>query len=85
MGHNCYYCSQDNPYWLKETNFQTVWEINVWCGIIDGQIIEPKVYENTLTGQLLYLESVKNEFFDYIESVSSQHFLAVPTATHCQN
>jgi hypothetical protein len=50
-----------------ETNFQNIWGVNVWCGIINGQIIGPKVYEGTITGQLLYLEFLRDELFEFME------------------
>ncbi|KAJ8943617.1 hypothetical protein NQ318_016595 [Aromia moschata] len=37
--HNCHYWSEDNPHWMRETNFQRIWKINVWCGMIDGATI----------------------------------------------
>ncbi|KAJ8951980.1 hypothetical protein NQ318_010725 [Aromia moschata] len=40
--HNCHYWSEDNPHWMRETNFQRNWGINMWCGMIDGYIIGPK-------------------------------------------
>ncbi|KAJ8942832.1 hypothetical protein NQ318_022847 [Aromia moschata] len=49
--HNCHYWSEDNPHWMRETNFQRIWGINVWCGMIDGYIIGPKFYGGTLTGE----------------------------------
>jgi hypothetical protein len=64
--HNCHYWSQDNPHWLRETNFQNIWGVNVWCGIINGQIIGPRFYEGTLTGQL-YLEFLRDELFEFVE------------------
>ncbi|KAJ8947786.1 hypothetical protein NQ318_019458 [Aromia moschata] len=54
--HNCHYWSDHNPHWMRETNFQRIWGINVWCGMIDGSmvgridgIIGPKFYRGTLT------------------------------------
>jgi hypothetical protein len=64
--HNCHYWSQDNPHWLKETNFQNIWGVNVWCGIINGQFIGPRFYEGTLTGQL-HLEVLRDELFEFME------------------
>lgn len=66
--HNCHYWSQDNPHWLRETNFQNIWGINVWCGILNGQIIGPKFYEGTLTGER-YLQFLREELLNFIEDV----------------
>lgn len=37
--HNCHYWALDNPHLTRETNFQYRWSINVWAGIVDGQIV----------------------------------------------
>lgn len=66
--HNCHYWSKENPHWLREGNFQNVWGINVWCGIIDGQIIGPKFYEGTLNG-LRYLNFLQDELPQLMEDV----------------
>lgn len=66
--HNCHYWSVDNPHWMRETNFQRIWGINVWCGMIDGYIIGPKFYEGTLTGEA-YLEFLQGEFPGFLENV----------------
>jgi hypothetical protein len=34
-----------NPHWSRETNFQTVWGINVWCGLIGGKRIGSYFYD----------------------------------------
>lgn len=39
--HNSHYWSSENPHWMRETNFQRRWSINVWCGILEDQIIGP--------------------------------------------
>lgn len=46
---NCYYWSQENPYWFRETQFQNT------CGelLCDGmELIINDHYEGTLTGQI---------------------------------
>lgn len=66
--HNCHYWSQENPHWIRETNFQYIWGINVWCGILNGQIIGPKFYEGTLNSQR-YLQFIREELGEYLENV----------------
>jgi hypothetical protein len=31
--HNCHYYAQENPLWIRETHFQRIVSVNVWCGI----------------------------------------------------
>lgn len=49
--HNSHYWSTENPHWVRETHFQNIWGINVWCGLFNGRIIGPYFYEGTLTGE----------------------------------
>lgn len=35
------YWSRTNPRWLHEVQAQGRWHLNVWCGILGGQIIGP--------------------------------------------
>lgn len=38
---NCRYWASQNPHWLGTVDKQHVWKINVWCGIINNQIVGP--------------------------------------------
>jgi len=33
---------------LKEIDHQTVWKVNVWCGVIGSQIVGPVFFDETL-------------------------------------
>lgn len=66
--HNCHYWSQNNPHWLRQTNFQVIWGVNVWCGMIDGFILGPKFYDGTLTGPM-YLEFLRDELPHFLENI----------------
>lgn len=66
--HNCHYWSQENPKWMRETNFQTIWGINVWCGLFNGRLIGPYFYEGTLTGQR-YLDFLQNTLPELLEDI----------------
>lgn len=54
-----------NPHQSQETNFQTVWGIIVWCGIILG----PYFYDGTFTGRR-YLDFFVNQLPLLLENVS---------------
>lgn len=57
-----------NPHWSRETNFQTVWGINVWCGLIGGILLGPYFYDGTLTGRR-YLDFLVNQLPLLLENV----------------
>lgn len=50
--HNMHYWSDNNPHWMREVDNQHRWTVNVWCGIMDGMIIGPHIFEGTLTGEI---------------------------------
>jgi hypothetical protein len=54
------YWDNTNPHWSRETNFQTVWEINVWCGLVGGKLLGPYFYDGILNGRR-YLNFLTNE------------------------
>lgn len=41
--------STDNPNAIKESDFQTRFLINMWCGIIGDQLIGPFISQNRLS------------------------------------
>ncbi|CAI6354208.1 unnamed protein product [Macrosiphum euphorbiae] len=63
------YWDDTNPHWSRETNFQTVWGINVWCGLVGGKLIGPYFYDGTLNGRR-YLNFLTNELPRMLEDVS---------------
>eukprot|EP00102_Acyrthosiphon_pisum_P006741 XP_003240351.1 PREDICTED: uncharacterized protein LOC100573963 [Acyrthosiphon pisum] len=48
------YWDDQNPHWTFETNNQTVWGTNVWCGLIGGKLLGPFFYDGTLNGRRYY-------------------------------
>ncbi|CAI6348722.1 unnamed protein product [Macrosiphum euphorbiae] len=58
-----------NPHWSRETNFQTVWGINVWCGLIGGILLGPYFYDGTLSGRRI-LDFLVNQLPLLLEDVS---------------
>lgn len=61
--------ASNNPHWALETNFQTVWGTNVWCGILGDSIIGPYFYDGTLNGRR-YLDFLCNNLPPMLENVS---------------
>lgn len=66
--HNLHYWANENPKWMRETNFQHIWGVNVWCGIIDGYLIGPYFYQGTLTGER-YLQFLRESLPELLEEV----------------
>ncbi|CAK9801642.1 hypothetical protein ANTPLA_LOCUS2883 [Anthophora plagiata] len=48
---NMHYWSLENPRWLRQVDRQRPWTVNVWCGILNNQIIGPYFINGTLNGQ----------------------------------
>lgn len=69
--HNMHYWSRNNPHWMEQIDHQHRWSVNVWCGIIDGQIIGPFVFNDHLNGNR-YLEFLENDLPELLENVPLQ-------------
>lgn len=67
--HNSHYWSSENPYWIRERNFQRRWSVNVWCGILGDQLIGPYFFNGTLTGQQ-YLDFLMNQLPLLLENIN---------------
>lgn len=69
--HNCHYWSRENPRWTQNIDHQHRWKLNVWCGIVDGQVIGPHFFNGTVTGRN-YLELLRDQLPVLIEDVTLQ-------------
>jgi hypothetical protein len=69
--HNCHYWSKTNPHWTLESNSQTIWSVNVWCGILGDHIIGPHFIEGNLTGDK-YLNLLTNVLPALLEDLPLQ-------------
>lgn len=65
---NFRYWSDQNPRWVRQIDHQHRWSLNVWCGIINGQIIGPHFFEGSVTS-VRYLDFLQNEFPLLLEDV----------------
>jgi len=43
--HNSHYWSNNNPNWTRENNAQVRWSTNIWCSIINNQLVGPLIIE----------------------------------------
>lgn len=48
--HNTRWWSTTNPHIIAKTHFQETWSVNIWAGIIGNEIVEPRLFPNTLNG-----------------------------------
>lgn len=65
---NSHFWNFENPYETTQSNHQSRFSVNVWCGIIDNILIGPFVFENHLTADR-YLDFLENHLVDLLENV----------------
>jgi len=51
---------------MHETQHQVKWNINVWCGILNGQIIGPYFYDGNLTGKLGTISKIQYTVYESV-------------------
>ena len=67
--HNMHYWSQNNPHWIRQVEHQNRWSLNVWCGIMEGKIIGPNFFDQSLNGET-FLEFLNVYLPPLLEDVS---------------
>ena len=68
---NSHIWARDNPHATNETHHQQRFSLNVWCGVLDDQLIGPFVMQRRVTSEH-YLHFLKNELVGLLEEVSLQ-------------
>ena len=58
--HNSYVWANENPHVTVESNFQLRFNVNVWCAVLNGQLIGPFILEGRLTREA-YLRFLQEE------------------------
>ena len=58
--HNPHVWADENPHTNVESNFQRRFIVNVWCPVLDDQLIGPLILEGRLTGEA-YLRFLQEE------------------------
>ena len=58
--HNSHVWADENPHVTVENNFQLRFSVNVWCAVLDDQLIGPFILEGHLTGEA-YLRFLQEE------------------------
>ena len=49
---NSHLRDRDNPHGTVESNYQHLFAVNVWCGVVDDQLIGPYILPQRLTGDV---------------------------------
>lgn len=65
--HNCHYWSNEN-HWHRPVDHQNRWSLMVWCGIINGYLIGPYVFERNVDRDN-YLELLRDRLPELLEDV----------------
>jgi len=67
--HNSHVWAGENPHATVESNFQLRFSVNVWCAVLDDQLIAPPfILEGRLTGEA-YLRFLQEELTRLLEDV----------------
>ena len=66
--HNSRVWTDDNPHATMESKFQQHFSVNVWCAVLDDQLIGPFFLEGRLTGET-YLRFLQEELPRLLEDV----------------
>ena len=66
--HNFHVWGDDNPHATVESNFQQRVSVNVWCAVLDDQLIGSFILEGRLTGEA-YLRFLQEELPQLLEDV----------------
>ena len=66
--HNSHVWADENPHATVESNFQLCFSVNVWCAVLDDQLIGPFILKGRLTGEA-YLPFLQEEWSRILEDV----------------
>jgi len=66
--HNSHVWAHVNPHATVESNFQQCFSVNVWCAVLDDQLIGSFILEGRLTGEA-YLRFLQEELPRLLEDV----------------
>jgi len=66
--HNSHVWADENHHATVENKFQLRFSVNVWCAVLDDQLICPFILEGCLTGEV-YLKFLQEELPQLLEDV----------------
>lgn len=65
---NCRWWAQENPHFVIECRDQYSFKTNVWCGVLNNQVIGPFFFRHNLTSQD-YLQFLNTEISDIVDNM----------------
>lgn len=65
---NCRWWADQNPHFLIKCKDQYSFKTNVWCGILNTQIVGPYFFRENLNG-VRYLNFLENEISDFLDDL----------------
>lgn len=65
---NKHHWSDSNSYQIQEIQFQGRQSVSVWCGLIGEHLLDPIIFDGSLTGQV-YLNMLEAEIEDQIDGL----------------
>lgn len=65
---NLHRWSEENPHAFVEAHFRELFSVNVWCGIIDNQLLGPVILPHFLT-ERHYLYFLEEELLALLEDI----------------
>lgn len=66
---NMHYWATENPFLIRERNFQVRWKLNIWAGIIGNEIIGLCILPNRMRGDN-YADFLRENLPDLLEDLS---------------
>lgn len=66
---NCRWWADENPHFKIECRDQYYFKTNVWCGILNQEIVGPVFFRQTLNSDR-YLNMLQTSLMDYLENLS---------------
>lgn len=60
--------AEENPHGISQKNSQRKFSINVWCGLLDNNLIGPHIFEGTLNGEM-YLNFLRDTLPELLQGI----------------
>ncbi|KAJ8911709.1 hypothetical protein NQ315_013171 [Exocentrus adspersus] len=68
---NKHFYATQNPYLIQEVRSQIRFSLNVWCGLLNNNLLGPYFIQGNLTGQT-YLNFMQNDLEDILDNLPLQ-------------
>lgn len=64
--HNMHYWTQKNPFMIRDRSFKVQWQLNIWVGIVENEIVGTCVLPNRMRGNN-YADFLQHNLLDLFE------------------